>query len=291
MVPELKTRNAFTLIELLVVIAIIAILAAILFPVFAKVREKARQTACVSNLKQLSLAVMQYTQDNDENYPTGSRGFLGQGWASTIYPYVKSTGVYKCPDDSTSAQVFGGVTSYPVSYSGNLNFLRIDGGTATDPHTGQALASLVSPAKTVLFCECSGIYSPITNGLELGGNTVVSSVTNAPRAGAVYPFSTGPWQGGHLETGCIGGLNCSPYVGLPVTGFSATTGRHTDGSCYMMADGHVKWFRGSQVSGGSVALAEDCNQWGSPAMPDCGANTDMAAGTGSSQFAVTFSTR
>src|SRR5580658_7657312 len=91
-------KKGFTLIELLVVIAIIAILAAILFPVFAKAREKARQTACLSNEKQLGLAEMQYTQDYDETFP--STNDYGTGWAKTIYPYVKSLGVFACPDDT-----------------------------------------------------------------------------------------------------------------------------------------------------------------------------------------------
>ena len=96
--------QAFTLIELLVVIAIIAILAAILFPVFQKVRENARRTSCLSNEKQLGLAFVQYTQDYDERYPSGVLAgsgvglrSYGQGWGGQIYTYVKSTGVYKCP--------------------------------------------------------------------------------------------------------------------------------------------------------------------------------------------------
>src|ERR1700712_3723500 len=97
-------RTGFTLIELLVVIAIIAILAAILFPVFAQAREKARQISCLSNEKQLGIALMQYTQDYDEFYPCGNYvtgGHYGQGWAGVLYTYVKSANVFACPDDDS----------------------------------------------------------------------------------------------------------------------------------------------------------------------------------------------
>ena len=285
--------SAFTLIELLVVIAIIAILAAILFPVFAKAREKARQISCLSNMKQLGLGFMQYTQDNDENYPTGSSGPLGQGWAGTIYTYVKSTGVFKCPDDSTQPQTSNGVVSYPVSYAANFNFMRTDGGSPGDPHTGQSLASLASPAKTVLLNEVRGIYAPITDIKEANGaNGVHSSTSNGNYNGTVYPFG-GYGQGGNMVTGCLGNLDCSAWVNNPPgEGFAAKTGLHTDGSSFMMTDGHAKWYRGASVSGGSNAVAEDCNQANTPTMPDCnGGDPTMAAGTGSSQFAVTYSTK
>jgi prepilin-type N-terminal cleavage/methylation domain-containing protein/prepilin-type processing-associated H-X9-DG protein len=102
-------RRGFTLIELLVVIAIIAILAAILFPVFAQAREKARQATCMSNLNQIGLAMLQYTQDYDEHFPICWQGGLGNqswgngsalSWAASTQPYIKSIQVLKCPDDA-----------------------------------------------------------------------------------------------------------------------------------------------------------------------------------------------
>jgi len=102
-------KQAFTLIELLVVIAIIAILAAILFPVFAKVREKARQTSCVSNEKQIGLGIMQYVQDYDEYYPTlrhdDAPNPFPVYWRVLIYPYMKNRNVFQCPSNPRKDQI------------------------------------------------------------------------------------------------------------------------------------------------------------------------------------------
>src|SRR5665213_681011 len=147
----MASRKGFTLIELLVVIAIIAILAAILFPVFAKVREKARQTTCASNEKQIGLAILQYTQDYDEKLPAGAPGVYdaavsqgrgaGTGWAGCVRPYVKSIDLFHCPDDPTTSGNFAGFTFYPVSYGMNT-FLA---------NTTQA--SVVLPSNTIMVSE------------------------------------------------------------------------------------------------------------------------------------------
>src|SRR5437868_2812758 len=96
---QMKSKYAFTLIELLVVIAIIAILAAILFPVFAQAREKARQATCLSNLKQIGLGVLQYVQDNDESFPLATHWNDSQTkLMNAVVPYIKSGGVWYCPN-------------------------------------------------------------------------------------------------------------------------------------------------------------------------------------------------
>src|SRR6476659_7951599 len=108
-------KNAFTLIELLVVIAIIAILAAILFPVFARARENARRSSCQSNLKQIGLGLLQYAQDYDERLPFFFYGVDGNAtdpptvanprykWMDAIYPYVKSEQIFACPSDANNS--------------------------------------------------------------------------------------------------------------------------------------------------------------------------------------------
>ena len=119
-------RRGFTLIELLVVIAIIAILAAILFPVFARAREKARQTSCLSNVKQLGLGVLMYTQDYDETFPLGfvNRPAFADRytWPGAVFPYVKNVQVFDCPSQglrcvksSTEGVYYKGTRSYGMN--------------------------------------------------------------------------------------------------------------------------------------------------------------------------------
>ena len=119
----MQPKKGFTLIELLVVIAIIAILAAILFPVFQKVRENARRSSCQSNEKQLALGVIQYVQDSDEAYPVqpepnGTNSYdYQQNWVYTVQPYIKSYDVFKCPDDSHKVSGDDGPTNSYVANS------------------------------------------------------------------------------------------------------------------------------------------------------------------------------
>ena len=179
--------RAFTLIELLVVIAIIALLAAVLFPVFQKVRENARRTACASNQKQLGLALLQYQQDSDETYPYGTLlapgASFGMGWAGQTYGYVKSTEVFHCPDDPTQALHFGAVTCFPVSYG-------INGGLG-----GDTLHDLSAPASTVLLFEVRGCTAALTDVSEgTQGNSVV------PPGGLMSPAGDGSLLSGRVQS-------------------------------------------------------------------------------------------
>ncbi len=282
-----RAGRGFTLIELLVVIAIIAILAAILFPVFAKAREKARQASCLSNEKQLGLAILQYSQDYDERYPYGDANgysYLGRGWGANIYSYVKSTGVYKCPDDST-AQVTGlngltGEIDYPVSYGLNSNLAAPYGGGTTN------LAGMTAPASTVLLFEVQGAHQWLTstNDYSNARNYSSSPSGNGGDGGPGYVDLCGATDATvKYATGAMGTPEKYPTNNV----VNELSGRHTDAANFALADGHCKYLRRQQVSPGVGNSNSACgqDQAGSP----CSGYSGAAAGTAAPGFAATFS--
>ncbi len=169
------SRKAFTLIELLVFIAIIAILAAILFPVFAQAREKARQTSCLSNLKQAGLGIMMYVQDYDETFPKASFWDTSKPfseyylWTSQrcIQPYMKNVGIYRCPSDS-----------FPTGHDAAYYGLAAD----RKPFAISYMANSITP-----FYPMFGVDKPqglLTYGPEYSGGTPSATALAAVPAAA-----------------------------------------------------------------------------------------------------------
>ncbi|BDI33618.1 hypothetical protein CCAX7_56690 [Capsulimonas corticalis] len=239
-----RSLKGFTLIELLVVIAIIAILAAILFPVFAKAREKARQISCLSNEKQLGLGLLQYNQDYDETFPCGVAYdlSLGSGWAGAIYPYVKSAGVYHCPDDPTSQQVVGGVTLYPISFA--LNVITAD----------HSVAQWTAPASTTLLTEIQGMAVNVTDVMETGSphHSPMDFSDNLTWADGGPGSYSGNWGKSDIvryNTGRLADRTHAATSLISLNGDTEVPGpRHTDGSNWLMADGHAKYLIGTKVA-------------------------------------------
>jgi prepilin-type N-terminal cleavage/methylation domain-containing protein len=290
-----EKKSGFTLIELLVVIAIIAILAAILFPVFARAREKARQISCLSNMKQLGLGFAQYTQDNDEKSPNGINVYApgGNGWAGEVYPYVKSVQVYKCPDDPTGNQAF-------VSYAYNSNN-TIPSYSATSGVDSYSIAQYNSPSKTVLLAEVQGnAYGATDNSWSPAGGGGETTYDNGSNGASPAGFGVNGWGSTTTNLGGAGGYTSPPTLKW-ATGYmrntqatdqatyAQQTGRHTDGSNFLMADDHAKWLRANAVSAGITnPTSTDCNT--TLAASPSGIGT-MAAGTECSDntIAATFS--
>jgi len=209
----MKRSAGFTLIELLVVIAIIAILAAILFPVFARARENARKSTCQSNLKQLGMAAMQYAQDYDEIYPAVYRRMPDlYWWGDMLQPYIKNYQVLVCPSGSWSTP-----NERPPSLPNPLvcsyalpNIKQTDAGAAITPLPGASMAQVPEPADTIIFVDSTHIelFTPE----------------------ATYNFTIAGPNG-------VTDLGTGSYVRVAL--------RHMDGFNCAFADGHVKWLRQS----------------------------------------------
>ena len=297
--------SAFTLIELLVVIAIIAILAAILFPVFAQAREKARSASCLSNTKQLGLAMYQYYQDYDETGPCGTykSGSTG-GWAGQIYPYIKSAGVFICPSDIIDKK---NKYDNPSSYAENSNLSKGGNGLCTGnvfeygssvaiPNQCSQVFSLpdfTAPAKTVMFFEVQGggdidvtQYTenayPINYNSSPFGNGGMNGYS--PAGGGSFPACPNTGPGLRYATGYMGQRDAAAYN--QTCFYSGPEGRHTGGSNYLMADTHAKWFKGSRVSAGRNSTGETVAQTGGQFNNASGTSGNLPDG---SQAAATFS--
>lgn len=212
--PSLRHKKAaFTLIELLVVIAIIALLAAILFPVFARARENARKSSCSNNMKQIGVGLMQYVQDYDEKYVYQSADNLyiggaagarmgdpaGLTFADFLHPYIKNQQVWKCPSCSRN-----GDTNPRVSYhmNGCMN--------------GTALANVAAVAKTGMFRDPG------------------TSTTYDRCFLRVVPVDYG-------ANDCDGSAAGTTNINNERTGVNNQPGPHFEGYNVVFADGHVKW--------------------------------------------------
>jgi prepilin-type N-terminal cleavage/methylation domain-containing protein len=221
-------RRAFTLIELLVVIAIIAILAAILFPVFGRARENARRTSCLSNMKQLGLGLMQYMQDFDDVYPMHAPSSV-EYWPQTIQPYLKSFQIFNCPsrpgEGFTGSTVSAGRTGYGMNYWLNSYYYP------NIASKGLAMAAISRPAETVWIAEINGLP-------DAGPGSALQ----------VYPS----YYGFTAPTNTEYGFQVTPEPR------SRLAKRHFDGTTIVWGDGHAKWMRRDVMeadTGNTVSLS------------------------------------
>jgi prepilin-type N-terminal cleavage/methylation domain-containing protein/prepilin-type processing-associated H-X9-DG protein len=250
-----STKFAFTLIELLVVIAIIAILAAILFPVFAKVREKARQTECISNFKQIGLAILQYNDDYDESFPpsivstSGGGSFTtGYDWTYCINPYIKNGGANPGVVSSGRAILgyYGGVFSCPSALRVQQDqfVVRLDVFPAWYNNSGPLTANASGPSVTLAALDSPsnaiGVWEAGANGANatINGQTVYTN-----NYGPYAPADQWMWYTGSNQfAGAT--LDCDEPDGTEGGGWQSCNTmpryRHTGTADMLYLDGHVK---------------------------------------------------
>jgi prepilin-type N-terminal cleavage/methylation domain-containing protein len=227
MLPTHRTRTiGFTLIELLVVIAIIAILAAILFPVFAQAREKARQTTCTANVKNLGLAVMMYTQDYDETYPPLWYQVGDGHWPNVVRPYIGQGGT-----DATGKKWTKGIMLCPSATYRDWSYAMSQEFSVYEPklngYRGLSMASISSPARVLMIAEAPQVK-------DYSGQASIQIETGAACWGG--KLGNGVDVKGYEDRD---GIAIGPWVcskALPRY-------RHNDGALIAWGDGHASWRR------------------------------------------------
>ena len=237
-----RDNSGFTLMELLVVISVIGILSAILFPVFARARENARRAACMSNLKQIGLALMQYVQDYDERLPRGSRDqnvndFNAPTTTITsvmrnLYPYVKVVGAYNCPSATANAGLGTSVYGY-ASYFYNGVLLDFPAGTtnwwATNFDTTGTAGRLVSAIPNPADIVCMQEYIGLDHRAVMRPSPSLGTASYNRYQGWCYYFG----------------------------GAYAYSSLHFDGGNLLFTDGHVKWRSLSSLRAKDFGMATD----------------------------------
>ena len=227
---EKTVRQGFTLIELLVVIAIIAILAAILFPAFARARENARRASCQSNLKQIALGIKQYTQDYDERFPKYTSVHAApdqlhhEGWGRVIQPYVKSTQIFQCPSEPTKPSP----DLVNVGTAGYGNGIHVSG--YSDYFYNMNLGASAGAGKNESEIQNSAVVIMNGDGAD-GRDDAYANCPNTTLCGS-------PSEGGNYQPGGVGG---TPNP-------TGAQNRHLEGANYGFVDGHVKWLKISNVT-------------------------------------------
>jgi prepilin-type N-terminal cleavage/methylation domain-containing protein/prepilin-type processing-associated H-X9-DG protein len=276
----MKVVRAFTLIELLVVIAIIALLAAILFPVFAQAREKARQTSCLSNEKQIGIGILQYVEDYNDQVPACvefyNTPYAGvYGWAGEIYPYVKSNSVFTCPDDPTNNG---------ISYGLNANLVNSQSAACWQADWNHAVKvpQIASPSKTIMIFE------------EQGASGTPSTSSNSPYGGwDPSNLGNGTWTVCAGETMGFVGANYAfgvPPQKSPADGYTRNP-RHAGGSNFLLTDGHAKWLQPSTISVGNnnTTRGDQGTPVTAPVQAPTAASGTYGGGATNPNFAATFS--